>query len=141
MVKKRLTYRPSRDGQWLYLVHNMDHSASKCELILPDMNLSYICLAPALAANQIFKQVKLFITISVENYFSFCLSIHASYSSLKTGSDGVQLLSCWETRGKLLAGEKKTNKTGFLWNSVPQQIWLSLNLPSFSVRSKSLLLK
>lgn len=26
--------------------------------------------------------------------FLFCLPIHVSYSSLKTGSDGVQLLSC-----------------------------------------------
>ena len=107
------------------MVHNTEPSPRKHRLMLTSMNLWYMCLAPTLAANQIFKAVKLFIMISLENYFFFCLSFHVSYSPLKTESDGVQLIFCWDTRGKFWDREKKKqqnfygtefhNKSGWAW--------------------------
>lgn len=46
-----------------------------------------------------------YLMTSVDNYF--CLHIHVSYFSVKTGSDGVQLISCCKKRRKTGGGKKK----------------------------------
>lgn len=70
-----------------------------------------------------------YLITSVDNYI--CLHIHVSYFPVKTGPHGVQLISCCKMRRKIGGRRKKR----FLLNRVPQQIWLSPNLPSFKLCS------